>query len=95
MNGYGVHLLCHVLAVLAGGACGIAAGLWYFDNNGSALWLAGVALVVGVGVLLVQAMYLRRQPAADRIDRFASSGHRSPAATAETRRSGKTRPEVS
>lgn len=58
MRGYTVHLLFHLLAAVAGGACGVAAGLWWFVGNPAGLWLFLSALVVGAVVLILQALYI-------------------------------------
>ncbi|SFE06921.1 hypothetical protein SAMN04487819_107188 [Actinopolyspora alba] len=63
MRNYAVHLICHLLVVLAGLAGGIATGLWLFDGNAAAGWLAPLALVVALGVLALQAGHLRRERA--------------------------------
>ncbi|GAA2346606.1 hypothetical protein GCM10009854_24430 [Saccharopolyspora halophila] len=67
MRGYAVHLLFHALAVVCGAAFGVAAVLWWFDReNYNALYLAVGALVMGVAVLLIQALYIATEPSARR-----------------------------
>ncbi|MGJ7905017.1 hypothetical protein ACOQFL_00880 [Actinopolyspora sp. H202] len=63
MRNYAVHLICHLLVVSAGLVGGIAAGLWLFDSNAAAGWLALLALLVALGVLALQTGYLRRERA--------------------------------
>ena len=58
MKGYSVHLLFHLLAVVAGGAAGVAAGLWWFAGNQTALWIAGASLAVGIIVLVLEGLYI-------------------------------------
>ncbi|CAM01252.1 hypothetical protein A8924_2340 [Saccharopolyspora erythraea NRRL 2338] len=58
MKGYGVHLLFHLLAVVSGGAAGVAAGLWWFAANAVAMWIATAALVVGIIVLILEGLYI-------------------------------------
>ena len=58
VRGYAVHLLFHLLAAVAGCACGVAAGLWWFAGNPAGLWLFLSALVVGGVVLVLQALYI-------------------------------------
>lgn len=68
MRGYPVHLLFHLLAVVAGIACGVGGGLWWFHDDRNALYLAVTALIVGIIVLLLQGLYIstsqppRREP---------------------------------
>ncbi|SDP55442.1 hypothetical protein SAMN04487905_105175 [Actinopolyspora xinjiangensis] len=64
MRNYSVHLICHLLVVLTGLAGGTAFGLWLFDDNAAAGWLALLALGVALGVLALQAGHLRRERAA-------------------------------
>lgn len=59
MRGYSVHLLFHLLAIVAGVACGVAGALWWFDGDRNALYLAATALAVGIVVLLLQGFYIR------------------------------------
>ncbi|SDK37839.1 hypothetical protein SAMN04487820_107108 [Actinopolyspora mzabensis] len=66
MRNYAVHLICHLLVLLAGLAGGIATGLWWFEGNVAAGWLALLALVVALGVLALQTSYLRRERAPSR-----------------------------
>lgn len=56
VRGYAVHLLFHLLAAVAGCACGVAAGLWWFASNPAGLWLFLSALAVGGVVLVLQAL---------------------------------------
>lgn len=78
MRGYAVHLLFHVLAAVCGAASGVAAVLWWFDrDNYNALYLAVGALVMGVVVLLIQALYIT-----------AESPVRGPAPTRQVRQAG-------
>ena len=59
MRSYAVHLLFHFLAAVCGAAFGVAGALWWFDRNDyNALYLAVGALVLGVLVLLIQALYI-------------------------------------
>lgn len=58
VRGYAVHLLFHLLAAVVGGACGVAAGLWWYAGNPAGLWLFLSALVVGLVVLVLQALYI-------------------------------------
>lgn len=59
MRGYTVHLLFHLLAVVVGCACGVAAGLWWYAGSPAGLWLCLSALVVGAVVLVLQTLYIR------------------------------------
>ncbi|QIZ33951.1 hypothetical protein [Saccharopolyspora sp. ASAGF58] len=61
MRGYAVHLLFHLLAIAAGAACGVAGWLWWFGGDPSSLWLAIGALVVGIIVLVLEALYIRAE----------------------------------
>ncbi|MGW3470470.1 hypothetical protein ACWDKQ_18875 [Saccharopolyspora sp. NPDC000995] len=61
MKGYAVHLLFHLLAIAAGGAGGVAGWLWWFGGDPSSLWLAIGALVVGIIVLVLEALYIRAE----------------------------------
>ncbi|MHA6805051.1 hypothetical protein [Salinifilum ghardaiensis] len=61
MQGYGVHLLFHVLAAACGAGCGVAAALWWHESLAFALVLAVAALVVGLLVLLAQGRYIAAQ----------------------------------
>ncbi|MDI2032836.1 hypothetical protein QFW96_29740 [Saccharopolyspora sp. TS4A08] len=58
MRGYPVHLLFHLLAIVAGIACGVAGALWWFNGDRNALYLAATALIVGIIVLLLQVFYI-------------------------------------
>ncbi|RRO18330.1 hypothetical protein EIL87_08885 [Saccharopolyspora rhizosphaerae] len=58
MRQYPVHLLFHLLAIIAGAACGVAGALWWLDGDRNALHLASAALAVGVIVLLLQGFYI-------------------------------------
>ena len=57
MNGYGVHLLFHLVAIVIGTACGVAAGLWWFGLGPA--WVFVTAVVVGMLLLLLQALYIQ------------------------------------
>lgn len=58
MKGYSVHLLCHLAAAVLGAAAGVAAGVWWFGEFPVGLWLALGALLIGVGVLVLQNRYI-------------------------------------
>ncbi|SFS32192.1 hypothetical protein [Saccharopolyspora flava] len=58
MRGYPVHLLFHLLAIVAGAACGVAGALWWFSGERNALYLSAAALIVGIIVLLLQVFYI-------------------------------------
>lgn len=60
MKGYTVHLLFHLVAIVIGGAAGLAASLWWFRGDPGGLWLAIGALLVGVVVLVLQLLYISR-----------------------------------
>ena len=62
MQGYGVHLLFHALAVLCGAALGIAGTVWWAGGNPPVLWAALAALLLGVVVLVVQGRQLAAEP---------------------------------
>ncbi len=58
MRGYPVHLLFHLLAIVAGIAVGVGGALWWLGNDRNALYLAVTALIVGIIVLLLQGFYI-------------------------------------
>lgn len=58
MRGYPVHLLFHLLAIVAGIACGVAGALWWLGGDRNALYLAVTALAVGIVVLMLQGFYI-------------------------------------
>ncbi|GAA4857263.1 hypothetical protein [Saccharopolyspora rosea] len=58
MRGYTVHLLFHLLAMVAGAGCGVAAGLWWFDHVPWGVWAAAGALAIGIVVLVLQGLYI-------------------------------------
>ncbi|WP_433869503.1 hypothetical protein [Saccharopolyspora sp. CA-218241] len=60
MKGYAVHLLFHLLAVVAGAGIGVGAALWWTGQQPFALWLAIAALVFGVLLLVLQGLFLAR-----------------------------------
>ncbi len=60
MKGYTVHLLFHLVAIVIGGAAGLAASLWWFRGDPAGLWLSIGALLVGVVVLVLQLVYINR-----------------------------------
>ncbi|MFC7344424.1 hypothetical protein [Saccharopolyspora griseoalba] len=63
MRSYAVHLLFHFLAAVCGAAFGVAGVLWWFERDDhNALYLAVGALVMGVIVLLIQALYIAAEP---------------------------------
>lgn len=69
MKGYTVHLLFHLVAIVIGGAAGLAASLWWFGGQPAGLWLAIGALLVGVVLLALQLLYISRsQPPVPRYD---------------------------
>ncbi len=72
MKGYTVHLLFHLLALLTGGAGGVAAGFWLFAGDRSALWVLVAAVFAGIAVLGVQLFYLRDRRAASHTPSGAS-----------------------
>ncbi|GAA2801408.1 hypothetical protein [Saccharopolyspora taberi] len=86
MRGYSVHLLFHLLAVVAGAAAGVAAGLWWFAGNPTAVWIAGAALTVGIIVLVLEGLYISGVQAPEQPRR---SRRRAP-----PKRSGGTRPDL-
>ncbi|PKW19215.1 hypothetical protein [Saccharopolyspora spinosa] len=61
MRAYAVHLLFHLLAIAAGAGCGVAGWLWWFGGDPNSLWLAIGALVVGIIVLVLEALYIRAE----------------------------------
>lgn len=68
VRGYTVHLLFHLLAVIVGCACGLAAGLWWYGGNPAGLWLFLSALAVGAVVLVLQTLYITvSEPAPDAV----------------------------
>lgn len=87
MQGYGVHLLFHVLAAACGAGCGVAAALWWHESLTFALVLAVAAFVVGLLILLAQSRYI----AAQRPDRPAAA---SGGAHAASRPRRGTRPDL-
>lgn len=60
MRGYTVHVVFHLLALLAGGACGVAAGLWFFGGITPARWAFVGALVTGIVLLTLQLLLVTR-----------------------------------
>lgn len=95
MRGYGVHLLFHLLAMLAGGVGGVALGMWWTGTVPSALWLAVAAFAAGVVVLALQGLYVtsKTPPRRERRSAPQRTAHRSAPDDAVPRRGG-TRPQM-
>lgn len=93
-----MHLLFHLLAMLAGGVGGVALGMWWTGTVPGALWLAVAAFAAGIVVLALQALYVtsKTPPRRDR-RRAPQDGTRRGSAPGEvggsTRRGG-TRPQM-
>lgn len=62
MQRYAAHLLFAILAIVIGFAAGIAGGLWWFEQDTVALWVAVGAGVVGLLILILQAIYISGAP---------------------------------
>lgn len=101
MRGYGMHLLFHLLAMLAGGVGGVALGMWWTETVPSAIWLAVAAFAAGVVVVALQALYVTAKTPPRRARRSASkaavrrsAARETPPGESDARRGG-TRPQVS
>lgn len=62
MQGYSIHLLFHLIAVVIGLVCGVAAGLWLFGTLATAMWVFLGAALLGIALLAVQTFSLRSTP---------------------------------
>lgn len=96
MRGYTVHLLFHLLAIVVGSACGVAAGLWWFGGNPAGLWLCLSALVVGVVVLVLQTLYIgvSEPPSRQAPSRQAAKQRHQPSPDAHPALRTNTRPDL-